>query len=281
MKSRRFKQIAISLLASLWLATGMASVAMITDLRGTATLEASGEQSQADILSYLEPGDSVTLTQGASLTLVYFEGAKEYQFQGPATITVGETAPSGGAGGKTRDLSLGATAQGIAAAGQQYAQAALVLRNVNKAKPITPLYPKNSLVAPNAIRFAWEPVSGVREYELVLSNDFGEPVFNGRTADNHLILPEPLGLPAGSRLSWKVSSVDPTVKAASSKTRFELAKAGEVEKEIGALPGASAPISEQVLYATVLEQRGLADQAAKLWARIKAKRPSSGALQGK
>ena len=65
-------------------------VAMVTDLSGAA----SNDGVVLEILAEFEPGSTVSLEDGATLSIVFYDDGSEYIFTGPAKFEVGEIKPS-------------------------------------------------------------------------------------------------------------------------------------------------------------------------------------------
>ena len=57
---------------------------MVIDVQGNATLG----KNRLEMLSYLNPGNEVQLSNGASMTVTWYAGSKELKFAGPARLKV-------------------------------------------------------------------------------------------------------------------------------------------------------------------------------------------------
>jgi len=105
---------------------------MVIDVQGNAMLG----KSRAEMLSYLNAGDEVQISSGASMTVTWYAGSKELKFSGPARLKV---EPGGirvvqGRAGQERaiaDEKVAATRK----LPQRLSQAAVSMRGL---KPMTP-----------------------------------------------------------------------------------------------------------------------------------------------
>ena len=57
---------------------------MVIDVQGNATLG----KNRVEMLSYLNAGNEIQLSQGASMTVTWYAGSKELKFAGPARLLV-------------------------------------------------------------------------------------------------------------------------------------------------------------------------------------------------
>ena len=79
--------LALTLMAST-LALAAEPLGMVIDVQGNATLNDGGKTSRLDLLSYLNAQNEIQLSQGASMTVTWYAGAKELKFAGPARLKV-------------------------------------------------------------------------------------------------------------------------------------------------------------------------------------------------
>lgn len=271
-----FARLALILIGLLAAQTSHAAIAMVTDLRGQASVSSWGRGQTADLQTLLALGAELRLTAGTKLSLVYFEGTREFRFKGPTTIRLGREGPSGDGAIGSRSLKLGDAAWTIQGAGEQFKRAILDRKKINNTLPILTLFPKDTVVSPEAIRFAWKPREGVYGYELEVNTGHGERLFvKTMEQRTQFTMKAPLYLPPGSTVKWLVRSTDPDRGTLSHEASFEVGATGQLLRELGDLPDPRKSVSEAVLHATILEQRGRADLADRLWKTIAGLRPDS------
>ena len=78
------KKILFALLLTASTAALAEPLGMVIDVQGNATLG----KNRLEMLSYLNPGNEVQLSNGASMTVTWYAGSKELKFAGPARLKV-------------------------------------------------------------------------------------------------------------------------------------------------------------------------------------------------
>ena len=92
---------ALALLAST-LALAADPLGMVIDVQGNATLG----KNQVEMLSYLNAGNEIQLSPGASMTVTWYAGSKELKFAGPARLKVEPGGIKVVQGGKAQERSV-------------------------------------------------------------------------------------------------------------------------------------------------------------------------------
>ncbi len=264
-------------------AMGAEAVAMVTDLQGKVTVSAGGKQHPGEILAYLKPGEELLLAEGAGLTLVYFQSGKEHLYSGPVQIRLEAEQPLllSGSEGKSRDLAIVKETGLKPARNRGYAQAAIVLRGTGKKKKIRLLGPKNTKVLQTQPLFRWQPLAANLQYRFVLSDDSGQSIIETLVNDTTFRVPHELRLQDDAWYTWQVETRLASGKVFSSSADFSLLAQTERSKVMGLQPAESVPFAERVLFASVLEQMGLHEEARLWWTKLAVERPDAEAIKAR
>ena len=126
------KKILFALLLAASTAAFAEPLGMVIDVQGNATLG----KSRLEMLSYLNAGNDIDLSSGASLTVTWYAGSKELKFAGPARLKVEPGGIKVVQGGKAQERTV--TEEKVAATRQlppRLGQAAINMRSI---KPMTP-----------------------------------------------------------------------------------------------------------------------------------------------
>ena len=123
--------VALTLMAAT-LALAADPLGMVIDVQGTATLA----KKPVEMLSYLNPGNEIQLSPGASITVTWYAGSKELKFAGPAQLKVEPAGIKVMQGGAAQERAV--TDEKVAATKKlppRLGQAAINMRSI---KPMTP-----------------------------------------------------------------------------------------------------------------------------------------------
>src|SRR5213595_90409 len=96
------KKILFALLLAASTAAFAEPLGMVIDVQGNATLG----KSRLEMLSYLNAGNDIDLSSGASLTVTWYAGSKELKFAGPARLKVEPGGIKVVQGGKAQERSV-------------------------------------------------------------------------------------------------------------------------------------------------------------------------------
>lgn len=249
--------------------------AMVADLQGKAVVE-GGEN--VGILSPLSSGVTLALNPQAKLVMVYLKSGDQYELTGPGRYQVGAAAPQALSGAQPvrRKTALAGYGTGrINPVGK--VQAGLLMREA-EIKSLKLLSPSGSHVATERPVFRWEPVPGAAAYHVELDNDAGATVAEGNVGETRFTLPDGVALAEKTHYSW---SVDTTVNGQHYVKwgQFSLLGKSERERVEKLKPAPDAPFAERVLYAAMLEEMGLRDDARPWWQALAAERPNDERLR--
>ncbi|MFT5137746.1 MAG: hypothetical protein ACI9XU_001400 [Arenicella sp.] len=258
-------------------------VAKVTDLGlpGKAFLK-TGEE--IGFLDKLEHGQSVTLDAAGELTLVYFDSGIEYQYAGPASFIVGVSQPENinGEPQRVKDYKLlEKTGLKLSVDQKHRDQGALVFRAIdpypNKVRTLSPN--KTKLLSTDS-SFSWASIGDGVSYEFVLTDSFGKIEYQTTVDQNQLQLPTEVTLKADRNYSWRVRTVQTGTEYVGI-AKFELSAETVSESLSKSRPNITASLSEQVVYAMLLEQEGFKYDAYKQWQIMANAKPDNAAVKAK
>ena len=270
---------AIAWVAIAWVAVAGSAqaaqpVAMVTDITGGNSVSGMGEMTELSLLDEIAPGGSVDLAAGSRLVIVYYESGNEYIFTGPASVRFDAEAPEvlSGNAPEQRQVLLADASGEIIIQPSGMVQASLVMRGTDPSIEIK----LDNLVDTKTLDkrpvFHWQPLPGATAYHLELIDDAGESLATIDVAATEASLPEAVTLEVGVTYTWEVSARTPDGILHSSWGDFSLATDAERSLIEQMRPPSDAPFSSRVMFAVVLQQLELRDEAVELWKGLLAER---------
>ncbi|MFA6971020.1 MAG: hypothetical protein WC208_06405 [Gallionella sp.] len=266
---------------SVWAAD---AVAMVTDVRGGATLIEEGDSGKLQLLAYLVPGVQIQLEPGAAVVVTYFLKSLEYTVQGPATVTVAKDSLQVKKGGiaETRQLSQANSNNAKRFSTMQrerLAQATFVMRGMKPGlRLIDPL--DTDLMSKQPV-FTWSGPQSVPVYRFTLNEEGGRTLYDAKVNQASLKLPDNVSLSSGQAYRWKVETALSSGETLSATGGFTLVSEAKALAVTAARPKQDAPFSDRVLYAATLEADNLKYEARQAWRALSLERPDDIVLQEK
>jgi hypothetical protein len=244
---------------------------LVIDVQGEATL---GGQRVA-ILTGLPPGAEVALGTASRVVVVHTQNGRQYELIGPGAFRWGN-----GRAEIVRPGELRVRESADAAFGDlrlrtgRIAQASISMRGATAETKVRLDSPVSTwlLEAPRAFR--WEPVAGATGYRFQLTDSNGKALHETRTATPAVDLPAGVALEPGRTYGWQVQADLPGGKTIDAWTEFGLAGADLRTRVDRARPRADASFGDRLLYALLLEELGLREEAARLWSTLARERPA-------
>ncbi len=92
MKSTRIFPVLIGLAAASFLARAAGDVGMVNQLSGDVSYSSGSGNARAQAFMKVREGDRFTVSAGAQVRVVYFQGGRQESFSGPASFTAGARA---------------------------------------------------------------------------------------------------------------------------------------------------------------------------------------------
>ena len=252
------------------------TVAMVTDIEGGNSVTGMGESTEISLLAELEPGGGIDLAAGARLVIVYYESGNEFVFTGPASIRIGPVAPEllSGNDPEERQVMLAGIIQ---PAGM--IQASIVMRGTADNIDIRLENLVDTKTLDTRPLFRWKPLPGVTTYQFEIIDDSGDSLAEAEVTATELWLPEAVTLEVGVIYTWEVAARTPDGILHSGWGDFSLATDADRALVEQMRPPADAPFSSRVMFAVVLQQLELRDEAQTFWQSLLAERIDDPALR--
>jgi hypothetical protein len=253
-----------------------APVALVTDLRGAASINEGGKPRPAALLVYLEPGTTIRLDAASRMVLTYLSRPMEVLVTGPAEVTVGADGVNVVKGEKavTRNLQAGradVARQFEPVQRDRLALATVHMRSAGRPQ-ITLEGPNNTSVYTATPSFSWSALPGVTSYRLTVMDLGGRTlVERAVNATAYSIVSPPLR--HGVSYLWSVEAKLPSGEQLSAQGRFSVLDDALSRRIARSEPAKDASFSERVLFAAQLESEGLAYDAKRAWRSLAAERP--------
>ncbi|HSP05634.1 MAG TPA: hypothetical protein VLR94_00575 [Acidobacteriota bacterium] len=258
-------------------------VALVTDLKGNATITESGKNSRLSVLTYLTPGTEIMLEAGGRMVITFFSHPNEYTFAGPATVSIGQDSAQALKGQAPEPRRL-ADDKALAARKfaplqrERTAMASFEMRG--SARPqMRLLGPVNTEILSDAPEFSWTTLPGIGRYHWLLSESGGRTVAETNVEGGSFQLPKESPLRYGTNYSWKVDCKLPSGKNAWASGDFTLVDAARAQQINALRPAPDASFSDRLLFAVLLESEGLGFDAQAEWRILARERPDDPALR--
>lgn len=243
---------------------------MVVDVQGGARLVENGSARKLDLLAYVPTGARIEVDAGGQAAVSLYATRTVYRLTGPA---VAEVRADGIHGVSGTPVAARALAQKLVASAQPGNRVHGAVRMRDVATDIALVAPAADavlLAAPTTLR--WDAVlPGPYTVAIAPAQSPQAPLATAEQADTFWTLP-PLALQPGTTYRWTVTALhDGEPRTATGS--FTLASPDVVELLDAIRPADDAAIEEWVLYAAVLREQGLHEDARATWARIAERRP--------
>lgn len=269
----RLARLVIAGLALAWAGAspGADPPGLVIDVQGEATLVGKG---RVAILNGLAPGAELALAPGARVVVVDSASGRQFELAGPGAFRW--------AGGKVEVVRPGQLVVREAADGAfadlrlrtaRIAQASITMRGLPAQSPVRLTSPVSTWLLERPKAFRWEPVAGVASYRFQLTDSDGRSLHEARTAAAFVDLPPGVPLEAGRTYGWQVQAVGVDARTLEGWSEFGVA-APELRARVDrARPGPGASFGDRVLYALLLDEFGVREEAGRLWSQLARERP--------
>lgn len=259
-------------------AHGAEPVALLTDMQGG--LVRSGVQRLA-ILSELGLSAPLELAVGARATVVHFAAGRQFDLQGPGVfrITSGGVEAVGGGARLTAHAPLATAYDNVRLRPSKVIQASISMRGTADAKALKLIAPAGTWILETRPDFRWQQLAGVTVYRFQLTDNAGGLLHQADVREERASLPASVELQAGQTYAWQVNASLPDGRQVEGWAEFGVADAGLRNRIVAAQPGEGASFAERVLFALLLEDSGLRDNAQGVWEALLRERPTDPRLQ--
>lgn len=245
-------------------------VGMVLDVQGTGELVRAGRNSKLQLLSYVKPGAQLKLEAGSKASVSHYGAKLIYQLVGPVLAEVGVDSVKvlNGTASTTKSL-----AEKVVAAAVHPNMGAAAFKMRSLGQEIAMQSPTNrSVQLGGRPRFQWnapEPAS----FQLTLIEAPERVVARATVEGSIWELPAGTRLEAGKDYRWTVAYTPSDGQLRSAGAEFTVASQADADAIQALRPGANAAVDEWVLYAAILRDRQMLDEARQVWREIASQRP--------
>lgn len=247
------------------------TAAMVTNLEGAVKLTGAKGALPTSIGTELPSESRIEVGGGGRVVVLVFATGEEFTLSGPATAQV----KTGGVEGLPveRMVRRPSAVGKVPLKSEGLAQAAVTLREGRPAEPLPLLSLARTVTLEPRPHFRWTAVDGAGPYRFELQDAAGNILYETRSTDTQLRLPETMALVPGKAYSWEISTRLANGMRYSNFGDFTIAPPELVEQAAKRRPQPGAGVSERVSFAAWLSAMELHDEARRLWSALAAERP--------
>ncbi len=257
-------------------ATAAEPVAMVTDLQGEVAENSGNTPRPLEIMSELATGNVISVPPGGSVTLVFFTSGNESRLAGPARARVSGAGLENISGQPPSERALvQATNNEQRVALAPLSQAGLVMRSGRSSSRIRILSPLGTRTWEARPEFRWLAVPGAPAYRFQLFDGEGETLHEVQLTDTRYRVPDSIRLQPGEPYTWEIEARLENGRKYSNWADFEVADEQIRNRVERARPAADAGNSELIVFAMILEQLQLRDEARAVWRRVSELEPGN------
>lgn len=275
-----------ALAASLLVANGAAAqtaepAGLVIDVQGSASTSSRG---RIAILSGLEAGAELSLATGARVVVVNSASGRQFELTGPGAFRWAGGQVEVVRPGKVMVRETAGPAFGdVRLRTARIAQASISMRGppAESADRMRLASPVSTWLLARPDAFRWQPAPGASGYRFQLTDSDGRTLHAARTMTTSVELPATVALDVGRTYGWMVEADLGGGRTADAWTEFGLAAPELRQRVERARPATGAGFADRVLYALLLEELGVREEATAQWRRLAAERPEDTELQAR
>ncbi len=246
------------------------SVAMVVDLEGRVTLDGGRA---LHLLDEIGPGRSLRLTPEARLVLVDLSSGDERVFKGPGRLRFDGA-------GRAQGLRPEAVHKHPALSGLRLrrgglAQVAVVMRSGQASRSLEVL-PQGPMLLEDAPRFRWEALGSQATYLFKLFDAKGGLLLERSLSETGVQAPD---LKPGEACTWVLEARLPEQAPRVCTGKVAVLDAAIRDLLLRSKPAPGAPFTERLVYAALLEDAQVGDEARLAWRALAQERPSDAHLK--
>lgn len=254
------------------------SVVMVTDIHG----EVMHEGKKLELLTLLSPATRINLSKGMVLNLLHLKFPYEYKITGPSQIRV------------TQQEIKGEQISRTPIAPQIYQQITTVMLNntqdiadnlLSRAGGQPTSVPQ--IIQPNATKimspelsFSWKKIDDGYQYRVEVLSEEQDSLYLTETKASHFFLPKHIKLPREELLNWEIEA-SKGAKSHISSALFYIISEAEQQQIEQQRPAIDAPFGKILLFAWLLDNKGLKLEAKKYWEILSLRRPHDPVIAAK
>lgn len=257
------------------LAQGELSLAMVTDLVGSASLE---KGKALAVTQELGPFHWVILEKGATLTLIHMKSGEELIFKGPGRFRMTEKGVEGlSPAGKTQ---VKAVSGAVKLQGGAMARASVVMRETIEVKAARLQSPAGPRLFEPCPEFKWQSAGPKASYVLKLQDEVGQLLFEITLDEPQLKVPPHLAFKPGATYYWNLRIQPRQAEEQVLKGHLETLDEDERQSVQQAKKDADS-FSRRVVLASLLDQLDARGEALEIWRALAKERPGDPMLENK
>ncbi|MGH8671630.1 MAG: hypothetical protein ACREUA_06300 [Burkholderiales bacterium] len=250
------------------------SVALVTDMEGSGILQSKHGKVPISILAELETDTDIVLAAHSRLVMVYLTAGSEFELRGPGRFVVSSANPLVLEGRlPVRRALLNPIYRDAKIRSSGLIQASLAMRSAAPRKPLEMIEPIGAKLLDAQPRFHWVAAERGVLYRFRLADGSGQTLLDTEVKIETLNLPANVALEEGQTYRWSVEAQFPDGRRLSNHGEVQMLEADHRQRIEQARPQPHAPLAQRVLFATLLEQFGLRDEARKYWSALAKERP--------
>lgn len=258
-------------------------VALVTDVKGNATMTERGKNSRLTVLTYLVPDTEIAIDGGGRMVVTFFAPPNEYAFVGPATIRIEQDRAKvlKGQSAEPRNLAneKAVAARNFARVQRERTDMATFEMRGTARPEMRLLGPVNTDIISRTPSFTWTTLPGISTYHWKLTERGGQTVKETDVEGGNFELPKDAPLQYGTTYNWKVDCKVPSGKTVWATGEFVLVDETRALKIDALRPMPEASFSEHLLFAVFLESEGFGFDAQKEWRDLVQERPDDATLR--
>ena len=267
-------------------------VAVVTDVKGKATLLHAGRRHEVVVLDLLERSDELLLAQKAQVEIAFFAGPpRVFLLSGPGRFALDTNAViSGDASARIAVRDLAEAWRTVKIQPGMLGRASVALRG-SSAERLQLQAPVGAQLEEALDALRWKPPNGRGsqnwQYAVRLIDANGAVVFSAFTQDTQIALPAKLPWLREQPYLWTVKATADDGRRAEAATEFRLVdratqermeQLGRIAQEAHAQRSDADGAAEQVLFAIALDQVDLRSEADRRWRALATARPAFASL---
>lgn len=247
---------------------------LVTDLAGKAEIEGRGT---VQLMAEIPDGATLTLASGSRLVAVDLGNGREYSLK-VGRYLIEKSGPRSMGGGRVEGSALPAgQLPAVRIATNRVAQATLVMRSARKASPL--VSPHNTAVTGPTPTLRWPETADAAGYRITLTDAGGKQLIDTAVPPAPTFaLAASMGLQPGARYSWRVEARRDGRTLAEHGGEFAVLGPADAQRLAQFKPGDGATFSRRALYAALLMEAGVTEEARALWQTLRAERPEDPSL---
>lgn len=244
-----------------------APFAMVTDIKGEASVLEGGKSRKLALLSYIEAPLELKVEPAASVGVTYFASGVQYSFQGPGRVALETQAPKviEGPAAQAKKVGPEKAIGGGGLSNEQWRrlqQATVVMRAVKAS--FAAIGPDKTALLEREPEFEWTPAADAKRYRVVIYGPQNQILHEATTEQTTLRPGSAVKLEPGKKYRWKVDALG-VAKPASASGGFSVAEDDVRSRLQASRPQSGAELPARILYATTLEAEGHAHDARAEW----------------